>query len=212
MESSIKTATLAPVQRQTLEFLRNFIAENGFAPSLKKIADAIRVRSASTAHFHLERLEQKGFIRRTEDGGIELVEIAPIELSPTAVPLVGTIAAGLPIDAIESPSTIDVPSWMISGRGEIFCLEVSGNSMIEDHICDGDIVVIRKQNSADDGDIVVALLQDNIATLKRFRRLKNGKVMLIPSNSNLQPIVVDPVKGEKVEVQGVLVGVLRHFH
>ena len=212
MDSSVKTSTLAPVQRQTLEFLRNFIADHGYAPPLKKIAEAIGVRSASTAHFHLERLEQKGFLKRHDDGGIEIVEASPIELSPTSVPLVGTIAAGAPIDAVESPSSIDIPAWMLSGKGEVFCLEVSGNSMIEDHICDGDIVVIRKQDIADDGDVVVALLQDNTATLKRFRRLKNGKVMLIPSNSTLQPITVDPIKGEGVEIQGVLVGILRHFH
>ncbi|MCB0310729.1 MAG: transcriptional repressor LexA [Bdellovibrionales bacterium] len=202
-----KSNTLAPVQRQTLEFLRNFIAEKGYAPTLKDIAQHIGVKSLSTAHFHLERLEDKGFIRRGEDGFLELVESAKPELGPTAVPLVGVIAAGHPIEAIENTAMIDLPSSMVAGRGEVYCLEVSGDSMIDDHICDGDIIVVRKQNSADQGQIVVALLQDGTATLKRFRRLKNGKVMLIPSNPTMSPITID-----KVDIQGVLMGVVREYH
>ncbi len=202
-----KSSTLAPVQRQTLEFLRNFIAEKGFGPTLKDIADHIGVKSLSTAHFHLERLEDKGFIRRGHDSMIELIETVKPELGPTAVPLMGVIAAGLPIDAIENSTMIDLPSSMVSGRGEVYCLEVSGNSMIDAHICDGDIIVVRKQDSADDGDIVVALLENNTATLKRYRRLKNGKVMLIPENPTLAPITVDGVT-----IQGKLVGVIRQLH
>lgn len=204
---NLKSSTLAPVQRQTLEFLRQFIAEKGFAPSLKHIAEHIGVKSLSTAHFHLERLEDKGFIQRGDDGTMELVEVNKPEFGPTAVPLVGVIAAGIPIEAIENKAMIEVPSDMIDGRGEIYCLEVSGNSMIDAHICDGDIVVIRKQDQADDGQIVVALLPDGSATLKTFRRLKNGKVMLIPANAAMKPMTL-----EDVEVQGKLVGVLRRYH
>jgi repressor LexA len=204
---NFKSSTLAPVQRQTLEFLRNFIAEHGYAPSLKNIADHIGVKSVSTAHFHLERLENKGFIRRGEDGSMELVEVQKPEFGPTAVPLMGVIAAGIPIEAIENKTMIEVPSDMIDGRGEVYCLEVSGNSMIDEHICDGDIVVIKKQPQADDGQIVVALLPDGSATLKTYRRLKNGKVMLIPANASMSPMTLD-----EVEVQGKLVGVLRRYH
>lgn len=199
--------TLAPVQRQTLEFLRSFIADKGFAPTLKDIAEHIGVKSPSTAHFHLERLEDKGFISRGDDGLIELHEVDKPELGPTAVPLVGVIAAGMPIDAIENRTMIDIPPSMIFGKDEVYCLEVSGDSMIDAHICDGDIVVIKKQVSADDGQIVVALLDDGTATLKRFRRLKNGKVMLIPANPTLQPITLD-----NVTVQGRVVGVIRELH
>jgi repressor LexA len=204
---NFKSSTLAPVQRQTLEFLRNFIAEHGYAPSLKNIAEHIGVKSVSTAHFHLERLENKGFIRRGEDGSMELVEVQKPEFGPTAVPLMGVIAAGIPIEAIENKTMIEVPSDMIDGRGEVYCLEVSGNSMIDEHICDGDIVVIKKQPQADDGQIVVALLPDGSATLKTYRRLKNGKVMLIPANATMSPMTLD-----EVEVQGKLVGVLRRYH
>jgi repressor LexA len=202
-----QTNTLAPVQRQTLEFLRNFLAEKGYAPSLKAIAEFIGVKSPSTAHFHLERLENKGFIRRGTDGMLELLDRVTPELGPTAVPLVGVIAAGRPIEAIEQSTTIEIPPSMIDGRGEVYCLEVSGNSMIDEHICDRDIVVIKKQDSAEDGQIVVALLEDGGATLKRYRRLKSGQVMLIPANPSMQPITV-----EKVTIQGRLIGVIRELH
>jgi repressor LexA len=204
---AFQSSTLAPVQRQTLEFLRNFLADKGYAPALKDIAEFIGVKSASTAHFHLERLEQKGFIRRGADGMLELLDRVTPELGPTAVPLVGVIAAGRPIEAIEQSATIEIPPAMIDGRGEVYCLEVSGNSMIDEHICDRDIVVIKKQESAEDGQIVVALLEDGSATLKRYRRLKNGSVMLIPANPTMQPITVD-----KVAIQGRLIGVIRELN
>lgn len=205
--SAFQTSTLAPVQRQTLEFLRNFLADKGYAPSLKDIADFIGVKSPSTAHFHLERLENKGFIRRGTDGMLELLDRVTPELGPTAVPLVGVIAAGRPIEAIEQSTTIEIPPSMIDGRGEVYCLEVSGNSMIDEHICDRDIVVIKKQDTAEDGQIVVALLDDGNATLKRYRRLKSGQVMLIPANPAMQPITV-----ERVSIQGRLIGVIRELH
>lgn len=205
--AQITSSTLAPVQRQTLEFLRNFIADRGYAPTLKDIAQHIGVKSVSTAHFHLERLTDKGFIRRGADGLLEIIDITTPELGPTAVPLVGVIAAGMPIEAIENPTTIDIPSSMIDGRGEVYCLEVSGNSMIDEHICDGDIVVIKKQEIADNGQIVVALLEDETATLKTYRRLKNGKVMLIPANASMKPMTLD-----EVTIQGRLIGVIREMH
>lgn len=205
--TSYKSNTLAPVQRQTLEFLRSFIADKGFAPTLKDIAERIGVKSLSTAHFHLERLEDKGFIKRGDDGFIELIESIKPQHGPTSVPLVGVIAAGVPIEAIEDTTMIDIPSSMIDGRGEVFCLEVSGDSMIDAHICDRDIVVIRKQDSATDEEIIVALLEDGSATLKTFRRLKNGKVMLIPANSAMKPITLD-----KVTIQGKVIGIIRELH
>jgi len=205
--SSYKSNTLAPVQRETLKFLRNFMADRGYAPTLKEIAKHIGVKSASTAHFHLERLEQKGFINRGSDGLLELINVSKPELGPTAVPLVGVIAAGMPIEAIENKVMMDIPSSMISARGEAYCLEVSGDSMIDAHICDGDIVVINKQDEAENGQIVVALLEDGTATLKKYRRLKNGKVMLIPANPTMQPMTLD-----NIQVQGRVIGVIREFH
>lgn len=208
-ENSHKSHSLAPVQRQTLEFLRSFISERGFGPTLKDIAEFIGVRSPSTAHFHLSRLEDKGFIRRGKDGEIELAEREELARAsgPTSVPLLGLIAAGSPIEAIEDRSVmVDLPPQMLERKGEVFCLQVTGDSMIDAHIMDGDIIVVRKQNSADDGEIVVALLEDGTATLKTFRRLKGGKVMLVPHNPNHQPITVD-----KVDIQGRLVGLVREM-
>ena len=205
--NSYRTSTLAPVQRQTLEFLRNFIADKGYAPALKDIAEHIGVKSLSTAHFHLERLVDKGFILRSDDGGLEIVDAATPELGPTAVPLMGVIAAGIPIEAIEQKTMIDIPSSMLDGRSEVYCLEVSGNSMIDAHICDRDIVVIKRQDIANDGEIVVALLEDGSAPLKTYRRLKNGKVMLIPANPTMKPMTLD-----EVTIQGKVIGLLRDLH
>jgi repressor LexA len=202
-----RSSTLAAVQRQTLDFLRQFLAEHGFAPSLKAIAQHIGVRSLSTAHFHLERLEAKGFIKRGDDGRLDIMEADKPDLGPTAVPLVGVIAAGSPIEAIEQSTMIDIPPSMLRTKNEVYCLQVSGNSMIDAHICDGDIVVIEKLSTADDGQIVVAVLDDNTATLKKFRRLKGGKVMLIPENSTMSPITLD-----KVDIRGRLIGVIRELH
>lgn len=199
-------ATLSPVQRRTLAFVRDYLSEQGSAPSLRQIADAIGVSSASTAHFHLERLALKGFIERGPGSDIRILDIAPPALSNTAVPLVGVIAAGIPVEAIEQHSYVDVPSHLVAGKGEVFCLEVSGESMIDAHICNGDIVVIKKQSHADDGQIIAALLPDGSATLKTFRRLKNGKAMLIPANPTMSPMTVD-----EVSIQGRVIGLLREF-
>ena len=208
-DATFRSHSLAPVQRQTLEFLRNFIAENGFGPTLKDIAQFIGVKSPSTAHFHLSRLEDKGFVKRGDDGSITLVEREELAQysSPFAVPLLGLIAAGSPIEAIEDTSVmVDVPPQFLDGRGEIFCLQVTGESMIDAHIMDGDIIIVKQQPSADDGDIVVAVLDDGCATLKTFRRLKGGKVMLLPHNPTHQPITVD-----RVDIKGKMVGLLREL-
>lgn len=224
--SSFSTHALAPVQRETLEYLRSFISDKGYAPTLKDISQYIGVRSPSTAHFHLSRLEDKGFIRRGPDGALELVDREELQVTagPCAVPLVGLIAAGAPIEAIEDRTvTVDIPPQFLSKQsysakgsvgnsggglkhGEIYCLQVTGDSMIDAHIMDGDIVIIRRQDSADDGQIVVALLEDNTATLKTFRRLKGGKVLLVPRNPNHQPIAVD-----KVTIQGRMIGLVREL-
>ena len=124
---------------------------------------------------------------------LELLDVTTPQLGPTAVPLAGIIAAGRPIEAIEDSTMIDIPPSMVQGRGEVYCLEVSGDSMIDEHICDGDIVVIKKQETADNGQIVVAILDDETATLKTFRRMRNGKVRLIPANSTMDPLEVDNV-------------------
>ena len=201
------------------DFIKKFISENGYAPSLKDIANHINVKSISTAFFHLERLAEKGFIVKGENGSIELINQNNNESSESSmsltnylencqVPLVGIIAAGVPIEAIENTNTmITIPPSMIDGKGEVFCLEVQGNSMIDAHICDEDIVVVKKQDYAENGQIVVALLDDGSATLKTYKKLKNGQVMLIPANKDFVPITLDSVK-----VQGKVIGIIREMH
>ena len=206
---TFRSHSLAPVQRQTLEFLRSYISDKGYAPTLKDIANYIGVRSPSTAHFHLSRLEDKGFIVRGPDGSLELNELEelPNRAGPCAVPLLGLIAAGSPIEAIEDTSvTIDIPPQFIDRPQEVYCLQVTGDSMIDAHIMDGDIIIVARQEVADNGQIVVAMLEDGSATVKTFRRLKGGKVMLLPQNPAHQPITAD-----NVQIQGCVVGVLREM-
>lgn len=204
--------TLAPVQRQALDYLKNFIGEKGFAPTLKEICEYLGVKSVSTAHFHLSRLEEKGYIRRSSKGSIEILDkkntAQAINASSSSVPLLGLIAAGSPIEAIGDTSVfIDIPPQYFDKKRELYCLQVTGDSMIDAHIMDGDIIIVEKRNTADNGQIVVALLDDDTATLKTFRRLKGGKVMLIPHNPNLQPITLDSVR-----IQGRLVGLIRELN
>lgn len=217
--TNMKFNTLSTVQKKTYDFIKKFISENGYAPSLKDIANHINVKSISTAFFHLERLAEKGFIVKGENGSIELINQNNDESSESSmsltnylencqVPLVGIIAAGVPIEAIENTNTmITIPPSMIDGKGEVFCLEVQGNSMIDAHICDEDIVVVKKQDYAENGQIVVALLDDGSATLKTYKKLKNGQVMLIPANKDFVPITLDSVK-----VQGKVIGIIREMH
>ena len=209
-DSNFKSHSLAPVQRRTLEYLRNFIADHGYGPTLKDIATSIGVKSPSTAHFHLTRLEDKGFIQRGEDGSIELSDLEELKSSssPCAVPLLGSIAAGSPIEAIEDQSVlVDIPPQFLDRKGDIYCLQVTGESMIDAHIMDGDVIIVRRQDTADDGQIVVALLEDGSATLKTFRRLKGGKVLLLPQNPAHKPIKVD-----NVDIQGRFIGLVREVH
>ena len=208
-QQHFKSHALAPVQRETLEYLRRYISENGYAPTLKDIATYIGVRSPSTAHFHLSRLEDKGFIFRGADGSIELVEREELRATsgPCAVPLLGLIAAGSPIEAIEDTSVmVDIPPQFLSNRGEIFCLQVTGESMIDAHIMDGDVIIVRRQDTADNGEIVVAVLEDGGATVKTFRRLKAGKVMLVPHNPAHQPIPADTAT-----IKGRVIGLVREL-
>lgn len=204
---------LPPVQRTTLLFIRRYVAQNGFAPTLKDIASHLGVRSASTAHFHLERLIEKGYLTRGEHGALWISEQEQNEATTSNyVPLLGTIAAGVPLEAIENPHSIEIPARLVANNGTVFCLEVSGDSMIDAHICDGDIVVVRQQDYAENGQIVVALLEDGSATLKTYRRLKTGHVMLIPANKELEAQkILQPLTLENVTIQGRVIGVIREL-
>lgn len=196
-------------QKQILEFIGQYIQRHGYAPTLHDIANAIGVSSLATVHEHLLAMVKKGLIRKFEGEvrGLEITDpryaysASAIELS-----LLGFIAAGAPIDPINDPtSTVSVPTSLLSGKRRAFALKVRGNSMIEDGILDGDIVIIEQQNTADNGDIVVAILENGFATLKRFFR-EATRVRLEPANSSMSPIFA-----QNVRIQGKVVGVIRKY-
>lgn len=201
--------TLYPRQREILQFITQYIQKQGFSPTLKEIAEAIGVSSLATVHEHLETLEKKKVIRRFTGTvrGIEVLKKGMEEaLEGIEVPLVGYIAAGEPLEAVEDPTqTINISPSLISGKRRAFVLQVKGDSMIEEGILDGDYVVIEQQDYAENGDIVVALLENGFATLKRFFKERN-RIRLEPANAQMKPIYA-----RKVKVQGKVKGVIRRY-
>ena len=201
--------TLYRRQKQILDFIKQYIEKYSYSPTLGEIAESIGVSSLATVHEHLQALVTKGVIKKFEGAvrGIEVVDqkisaaLAGIEL-----PVLGFIAAGQPIMTYTDPdASIKVASSMVSGKKRSYVLQVKGDSMIEEGILDGDYVIIEEQNTAIDGDIVVALLENGLATLKRFFKEPN-RIRLEPANSTMQPIYATDVK-----IQGKCVGVIRRF-
>ena len=196
---------LTPKQKQVFNFIAQHIERQGFAPSQQEIAKAFGFRSLGTVQNYLVRLEREGLLSRDWNGRRSL-RLTAVTEQGMQLPLAGTVAAGKPIEAIETSDTIDVPPAMV-GTGEHFVLHVAGDSMIEDGILDGDYVVVRKQATAENGQTVVALL-DNEATVKRLQRY--GQIIeLHPANPTMQPITVDVEIPFSIE--GVVVGVIRHY-
>lgn len=201
--------TLYRRQKQILDFLKQYIDKYGYSPTLGEIAEAIGVSSLATVHEHLQALVSKGVIRKFE-GAVRGIEVVDQHISSSLrgieLPILGYIAAGAPIQPYTDPdATIKISPSMISGRKRSYVLQVKGDSMIEDGILDGDYVIIEEQSFAIDGDIVVALLDNGLATLKRFFR-EPDRVRLEPANSTMQPIYATSVK-----IQGKCVGVIRRF-
>ncbi|MEB3328107.1 MAG: transcriptional repressor LexA [Candidatus Sericytochromatia bacterium] len=197
-------------QDEVHAFIVRHVRENGYAPSIREICAALGLRSTSTVHYHLTALARRGIIQW--EGGknraIKLLAGLPGEapearLVPKGLPIVGRIAAGRPIEAIaEADEYLDLDACF--NGPELFVLRVKGDSMIEDHIADGDYVIIKRQETARDGEIVVALLDDGEATLKRLYREPGGRFRLQPANCAMAPLYVD-----RVRVQGKVVGLLR---
>jgi repressor LexA len=195
-------------QRQIIDFLRQYIKANGVAPTLRQIANAIGVKSLATVHEHLEALKEKGLIKKTVGAvrGLELTEEVRDESEGLTLPILGYIAAGTPIEPHTDPNAnLMVNPELISGKKPAFALQVRGNSMIEDGILDGDYVICEQQEMADNGDVVVALLSNGFATLKRFFK-ENGKIRLQPANAEMKPIFTT-----KVKIQGKVVALVRKF-
>jgi len=200
--------SLTKRQREILTYLANYSEEHGYAPSFEEIATQFNYNSLATVHEHLTNLERKGYIKRAynESRGIELV---PSEVLPRAMslPLLGTVAAGLPIEAIQLPESIGVPEDLVRRGGNHYVLRVRGNSMIDEQIRDGDFVIVEDRRTADNGEMVIALLQGSDVTLKKLYR-ENGRIRLQPANPAMQPIFAAP---DQVQVQGVVIGVMRRY-
>lgn len=203
---------MAPViykrQNQILDYIKQHIQMHGSAPTLKDIAQAIGVSSLATVHEHLTTLESKGLLKRSvgRNKTMEVIE-ADLEASQgVEVPILGYIAAGAPIEPYTDPNaSYAIPSSFVSGKRRTFVLQVKGESMIEEQIRDGDFVVIEQTEDAANGDIVVALLDNGMATLKRFFK-ETTRIRLEPANSKMSPIFVRNVK-----IQGKVVGLIRKY-
>jgi len=194
-------------QREIYEFIRSFVAEKGYSPSLEEIGEAFGLSSVATVHKHIQHLVEKRMLRKAWNRSRSIEPVEPPSAGTTALPLLGRVAAGAPIEAIEVPETIDVPKDLVSRRGESFVLEVSGDSMIEDQICDGDYVVVESRSEARDGETVVALVRGSDATLKRFYR-EGAEVRLMPANAAYAPI---RVPAADVQIRGVVRGLMRRY-
>jgi len=196
-------------QKEILDFLQSYISDNGYAPSFEEIAENFSFRSLATVHEHLTNLERKGYIQRghNESRAIEMVP-PPGQAGATELPLLGQVAAGEPIEAIITPETISVPNDLIPRRGACYVLRVRGESMIDEHIESGDFVVVHGRESADNGEMVVALVDGTSATVKRLYREAGGWIRLQPSNDNVRPIRVHE---DNILIQGVVVGVIRKY-
>jgi repressor LexA len=196
-------------QREILSFLTSYTDENGYAPSFEEIAESFGFTSLATVHEHLSNLERKGYIRRGYNES-RSIEILPSDATPRAVelPLLGLVAAGLPIEAATSGETVTVPPELLRKSGNHYVLKVRGSSMIDEQIRDGDYVVVNERQTADNGEMVIALLDKTSATVKRYYREKDGRIRLQPANEAMEPIYTDE---RNLLVQGVVVGVLRRY-
>jgi len=200
-------------QQDILDFIKDEVRSKGYPPSVREIGEAVGLASSSTVHGHLARLESKGLIRRdpTKPRAIEILEVDEAANIPrnkvVNVPVVGKVTAGLPITAIENVEEyFPLPESLAPADEQVFMLEIMGESMIEAGILDGDYVVVKQQQTANNGDIVVAMTEEDEATCKRFFKEKDY-IRLQPENSTMDPIIL-----RNVTILGKVIGVYRHIH
>ncbi|MFA5186102.1 MAG: transcriptional repressor LexA [Patescibacteria group bacterium] len=201
---------LTPKQKEVLDYIVNFISDKGYPPSFREIADGLDLASPSTVHVHIQALKERGFLRGGGASGPGARNLEPTDKAvmwgkSVLLPLKGLIAAGAPIEAVEERETFAVPVDLAPDSANSYVLRVKGDSMIEDGIFDGDYVVVERNPSPKNGDVVVALLDNEYATLKRFYR-ERDRIRLQPANSTMKPIYCfDPL------IQGVVRAVIRKF-
>jgi repressor LexA len=201
-------------QKEVLDFIARFIDDNGYSPSYEEIASGLHLASLATVHKHILTLEAKQYLKRgvNQSRSLDLGTSYFRELrrgrttEPSGIPLLGRIAAGSPVEAVAQNEMLRFSDF--SSNPDVYALEVRGDSMIEDHICNGDLVLIERTSRVRDGDIVVALVEGMETTLKRLYHEPDGMIRLQPANSTLQPIFV---REQDIEVQGRLLAVLRKY-
>jgi repressor LexA len=199
-------------QKQVYDFLAGFVEEHGYSPSFEEIGEGLGLSSLATVHKHVSNLESKGLLKRDYNRSRSIDLVKPrgrmkqaIAASPLSLPLLGRIAAGRPLEALENPESISLRDFTRSK--DVYVLQVTGESMQDEHIVDGDYVLVEKTNTSRDGEIVVALVSGTDATLKRIYT-EGDKIRLQPSNATMQPIIVPAAD---VQIQGRVIGVLRKY-
>lgn len=195
-------------QKQILDYVESFIEAYGYSPSFEEIAENFGYSSLATVHEHLSNLEQKGFLRKNynKSRSLEVVR-AEMGVLSLELPLLGSVAAGLPIEAIPEEDTVSVPHDMVRS-GNNYVLRVKGHSMVDEQIRDGDYIIVNSRQTAENGEMVVALVNGDSATVKKFYREKDGRIRLQPANPTMQPMYFD---ASQVEIQGIVVGVIRKY-
>ena len=195
-------------QKEFMQFLDAFVKRQGYSPSYEEIAEGLQLASLATVHKHVKALESKQYLKRSfyQSRSLEVGSRYHAEQGTLKAPLLGRIAAGAPVEAIQGQDTLSFADF--AGDANIFALQVRGESMIEDHICDGDYVLVAREAEARDGDIVVALVDGVESTLKRFHPEPDGRVRLQPANASMPPIFVDRYA---LAIQGKVLAVLRKY-
>lgn len=201
-------------QKEVMDFLSEFISKHGYSPSYEEVASGLGLASLATVHKHVQALESKQYLRRNYNHSRSLEvseryfseEKARRPSPAPGVPLLGRIAAGMPVEAVANPETLQFSDFV--GSEGTFALQVRGESMIDDHICDGDFVLVEKTGSVRNGEIVVALVDGSETTLKRYYSDGDGRVRLQPANASMQPIYVHP---SQLEIQGRVLAVMRKY-
>jgi repressor LexA len=202
-------------QKEVLDFIADFVEENGYSPSYEELAQGLKLASLATVHKHIQALESRNYLRRLFNQSRSLEVSAKYVQErrksrgagrASEIPLAGRIAAGSPVEAIEGQDTLQFADF--AGKGDTFALQVSGESMIDDHIMSGDYVLVERAAQAQDGEIVVALVDGRESTLKRLYHESGGRIRLQPANASMQPIVLDEAS---VEIQGRVLAVLRKY-
>ena len=196
---------LTKQQTRVYSYLETYLRRKGRPPSYQEIQDYFGFRSLNSVVKHLKQLERKGYLESPWSNQKRAFRLLPLRTTAATIPFLGRVAAGAPIEAVDIPEAVEVPESLLAG-GNNFALQVQGESMIDEGIRDGDVLIIRKQDRADNGQTVVAQIEGE-ATIKKFYQ-RDGRVELRPANEELQPLVVP---AEKVEIIGVVVGLVRHY-